>query len=96
MVKNLKPTPTSHSGINEKHLAIAAGTVFGLGFFSMTLLSSFTGYGYEIINILSTIYPFYKASLIGACVGFAWGFIDAFVIFYLIGWLYNYLEYNRI
>lgn len=95
-MKQKKNPITGPLSLNERHLAISAGTVFGLLMFSMTILSTFTGYGYELISVLSSIYPFYEANMAGAVVGFVWGFIDAFVVFYLLGWLYNYLEYNQI
>jgi hypothetical protein len=78
--------------LNAKKFGLAAGIVWGLNVFLTTLLSHFTGYGIEFLSIMLGLYPGYSISPLGSIIGMVYGFVDFFVIFYLVGRLYNWMQ----
>lgn len=77
--------------LNCKKLGMAAGILWACIMFLCTVLALYTGYSTEFLNMMATIYPGYTISLEGAFIGLIYGFMDAFVGFYLLAWLYNKL-----
>lgn len=77
--------------IHTKALAISTGIVFGVSVGIMTIISVYTGYGREMLVLLSSVYPGYDVSLIGAALGVLYGFIDMAIFMSAIGFLYNKL-----
>jgi hypothetical protein len=77
--------------LNSKKLGIAAGIIWALGMFICTVLALYTGYSAEFLKLMSTIYPGYTISWLGAFVGLIYGFIDSFTFFFLLGLIYNKL-----
>jgi len=77
--------------LDAKRFGLAAGILWGLAVFVLTLIAHFTGLWLQFMDTISYIYPGYKVSLIGSLVGTAWAFVDAFVGFYIFAWLYNKL-----
>lgn len=75
--------------INPMTLGIAGGILWGLGLSLMTLVNIMTGYGDFFLQMVQSIYPGYHASMMGIIVALVYGFIDVFVGFYLLAWLYN-------
>ena len=75
--------------LNAKNLGLAGGLLWGSYMFIFTLANLFTGYGSMWGALMIDVYPGYEVTLPGSIVGFIWGFLDAFVGFYILGWLYN-------
>lgn len=75
--------------LNAKGLGIAAGILWSILLFLMTVLSIYTGYAAGFLKILASIYPGYGISWPGAFLGIIFGFIDGFIGGYILAWLYN-------
>ncbi len=77
--------------LNPLAFGLAAGIFWGVMLGGWTLLGYWTGYGREILELITQIYPGYSVSLIGSCLGLVYGFLDGFVACVLFAWLYNRL-----
>lgn len=64
-----------------KCLALSIGTVWGIAVL-LTGWISMTGWGYQFVDVLSSLYTGYGASFVGGIVGGIW----AFFIGALLGW----------
>ncbi|HTW96608.1 MAG TPA: hypothetical protein VMD74_03045 [Candidatus Methylomirabilis sp.] len=64
--------------------AAVGGLFWALALFFGTLLAAATGYGSSFLNLVAGIYPGYAISFSGALAGSFFGFMDGFVICYLI------------
>lgn len=80
-----------NAGLNPLRLGLAAGIVWGVSMFLMTLIAIPTGYAYEWLGLMANIYPGYTISYMGSLVGLIYGFFDGFVGLFVLGWLYNNL-----
>lgn len=70
--------------------ALAGGILWAVIMFITTLLSVWTGgYASDFLWMMASIYPGYEVTLGGSIVGLIYGFIDAFVLVLVFGWLYN-------
>jgi hypothetical protein len=78
--------------LNARRLGLAGGIIWSISMFICTVLAIYTGYTKEFLNLMGSIYLGYSISWPGAFIGLVYGFIDAFVGFYLLAWLYNKLE----
>ena len=74
--------------LNAVKFGIAAGLVWGIYVFAISLIAE-TGYALGLVQALGQLYIGDSASLGGAFLGFIYGFLDAFIGFYLIGLFYN-------
>lgn len=72
-------------------LGIAGGILWGGSMFVCTLLAVYFGYSKQFLMLMADIYPGYTISLWGSIVGLIYGFLDAFVGLFLLGWIYNRL-----
>ena len=79
--------------LDSKRLGLAAGILWGLCLFINTVLSIYTGYATDFLNILKSVYPGYSISWFGSFVGFIYGFIDGTIVFFLLAWIYNKLKF---
>lgn len=79
--------------LHSVKLGVSGGIIWGVSMFVCTILAIYTGYSADFLNIMSSIYPGYSISWAGVFIGAIYGFIDAFVGFFLLGWLYNKLEF---
>jgi len=70
-------------------LGLAGGVVWGLAIFVTTLISMGTAYGDAFLTMLASIYPGFAISVPGAFLGFAYGFVDAFIGLVILAWLYK-------
>lgn len=75
--------------LNAKALGLAGGTLWAACLAVWTLIATWTGYGSEILQLLTTIYPGYAISYVGVLLGAVYGFIDAFIGCWLLALLYN-------
>lgn len=78
--------------LNAKNLGLAAGIIWGVSMFLMTIISLKTGYASGWLTVMAGVYPGYNVSLSGSIIGLIYGFIDGFVGLFIFGWLYNKLE----
>jgi len=78
--------------LNPTKLGLSAGIIWGVWLFIMTWIAMFTSYGMFWLSQWMDIYPAYNLSVGGAFLGLIFGFIDAFVSFFIFGWLYNLLK----
>lgn len=78
--------------LNPKNFGLAAGILWGLCIFVFTLIAVFSGLWMDTMKLVVSLYPGYTVSIVGAFVGLVYGFVDAFVCFYIFAWLYNKLE----
>ena len=77
--------------LDAKKLGTAGGILWAVCMFITTILSIYTGYASEFLNAMGSIYPGYVVSWGGSFLGLVYGFFDAFIGLYLLGWLYNKL-----
>ncbi|MFC1784004.1 hypothetical protein ACFL0J_00060 [Candidatus Neomarinimicrobiota bacterium] len=75
--------------INTKALALSMGILGGLAIFLLTIWFLIMGYSGNFLNKLSCVYLGYSVSLIGAVIGFAYGFFDGLIGGALLGYFYN-------
>ena len=78
--------------LNAKSLGLAAGVLWGLSVFIMGILGAAIGYGVGFVGALGTMYIGYDATIVGSIIWLILGFIDGFIWFYLLAWLYNIFE----
>ncbi len=78
--------------LNPTKLGLAAGILWGLSMFMMTVAAMQTGYAGEWLQLMDSIYPGYEISWTGSVLGLVYGFVDGFVGLFLFGWLYNKLN----
>ncbi len=78
--------------LNPMRLGLAGGIVWGVSLLILTLLSVWTGYSTEFLNLINSIYPGYQISVVGGMIGLGYGFLDGFVGLYIFAWLYNWLD----
>ena len=81
----------SEGTLDAKRFGLAAGIIWGSAMFIMTLIAYFTGLWWQFMEMITYLYPGYKVTLFGSVIGLIWGFVDAFVGFYIFAWLYNKL-----
>ncbi len=68
---------------------MALGVTWGLGMLLMGIVAWQTGWGLDFLNIMSSVYIGYAATLGGSIVGAIWGFFDALIAGIVIAFLYN-------
>lgn len=78
--------------MNAKNLGLSGGILCGLSLFIMTVLSLYTGYADQFLGLISNVYPGYHVSWPGAFLGLLYAFIDSFIFFFLLAWIYNRLN----
>lgn len=71
-------------------LGIAVGVLWAVYVFLGGIIAIF-GWGTELVEVISSLYIGYEASVLGAIIGGIWGFIDGYIAGVVIGWLYNRL-----
>lgn len=69
--------------------AIALGFTWGLGAFIMALVAMHTTWGVAFVQSMGTLYMGYKPTMMGAVMGFVWGFIDAGIFGLIMALVYN-------
>jgi len=70
-------------------LGFAAGIIWGLSLFLITLFSIFSGYGDKLLKGVESIYPGYSVTLGGSILGLLYGFVDGFICAFIFGLIYN-------
>lgn len=76
--------------LDAKAFGLAGGLLWGLVMVLMTVIGIVcSDYGKPFFDFMMAIYPGYQVSAIGAVIGLAYGFVDAFLGCFLMAWLYN-------
>ena len=79
----------SLSKLNELCLGLAIGIACAVYVLFIGVLAWLFGWGYSVVEVLSSLYIGYNASLLGAMVGAIWAFVYGFIAGVVIAWLYN-------
>ncbi len=74
---------------------LAGGIISALFVFVLALGSAFAGWGTGLLDSLSSMYIGYKAGFMGGVIGGIWAFVEGFVTFYLIAWVYDKLQKEK-
>ena len=77
--------------IDKKALGLSAGITWG-AVVSFLELTAHTEYGERLRLLLEDLYPGYSRDPGDLVWGTTLGFVDAFVLGYVFGWLYNRLS----
>ena len=80
---------TSKCKICPVSLGLSLGVFWGVSIFLMGLLAHFYMYGRPFVAAVGQLYIGYDPSIVGSLLGGFIGFVDAFVMGYIIAWLYN-------
>ncbi|HJN62760.1 MAG TPA: bacteriophage holin [Candidatus Paceibacterota bacterium] len=70
---------------------LALGLLWAGGVFVLGLLVSF-GHGEMFMELISSFYPGYEATLTGSVIGAVWAFVNAYIGGVIFAWLYNKLS----
>ena len=81
--------------LDAMKFGLAGGAISALFIMILALGSAFAGWGTGILESLSSMYIGYKAGLLGGLIGAAWAFVEGFVTFYMIAWVYDYLQKEK-
>lgn len=77
------------SKLSVCNLGMAVGITWALTMFLCALLTMFFGIASPFVDIFSSIYWGFDATIIGAILGLFWGFIDGFIGGALVAFFYN-------
>ena len=77
--------------LDAKALGLTLGIVWGMAMLLLGLIAMFSNRGTAWIELMSSLYIGYKATLLGSIIGGAWGFVDACIGGIIVAWLYNKL-----
>lgn len=75
--------------LDTKALGLACGILWGVSLLIMGVLAIWCPWAYSFVDLVGTFYIGYTASILGACIGGVWGFVDAGICGFLLAWLYN-------
>lgn len=78
--------------LKEKNLGVAAGIIWAASMFVCTVLAIYTSYASDFLWIMKSIYPGFTISWSGAFLGLIYGFVDAFIFFWLLAFVYNKID----
>lgn len=72
------------------NLGAAVGITWGLMMFVVSFLTMLFGIGSPFVDIFSSIYWGFDATVIGSLVGFFWGLVFGYIFGALVAFFYNY------
>jgi len=75
--------------LSVKGLALSIGILWAIGIFLVGIAATVSGWGDSLVNLISSLYVGYSASLAGSIIGAIWALIDGLICGALIAWLYN-------
>ena len=81
------PKPNLHK-FCPKCAGLGFGSVWGVCML-ITGWVAMTGWGYQFVDTMASVYTGYSASFVGAIVGGIWGFFYGALIGFAFGWVYN-------
>ncbi len=77
--------------MDKKAFALAAGTVWGVLLFAVTILEATRGGAGHTLVLLGTIYPGYAVTMAGSVVGLIYGFVSGAIIGGVFACIYDKL-----
>jgi len=77
--------------LDVKAFGLTLGIVWGAAMFLLGLMVMFFNWGAAWVELMSSLYVGYKATLPGGIIGAIWGFVDAGIAGVVVAWLYNKL-----
>ena len=77
--------------LDVKAFGLTLGIVWGAAMFLAGVASMLSNWGQAFVELFSSLYVGYKATVPGSIIGAAWGFIDAGIGGIVVAWLYNKL-----
>jgi len=79
--------------LNAKKIGFVSGLIWAFFLSLLTILAVlFPPYGDLFLKTIASVYPGFSISWMGVCIGFVYGFIDAFCGGVIFAWVYNLLE----
>jgi len=75
---------------------LAVGIVFAISTLFLGLMATWFNWGTELVNLIGSLYIGYDATFVGSIAGFAWAFIDGFIVGFLVLWVYEKLSDKEI
>ncbi len=69
-------------------LGVAVGALWSAYVIFIGITAIF-GWGNAILNVISSLYVGYSASVVGIIIGALWAFADGFIAGVVIAWIYN-------
>lgn len=75
--------------LNPAGFGLAIGIIWGLFLFGVGLVAYYQSYGRPFVDAMMTLYMGYEPSIKGSILGGVCGLIHAFIMGFLIAWLYN-------
>jgi len=76
--------------LNKKSFALTAAIIYAACFFIGTLWVLIIGKP-DGLEFVTSIYPGYSVSVLGAFIGLIYGFVEGLVFGFIFAWLYNKL-----
>ncbi len=70
-------------------LGVALGVLYAAWMLTVGILASRGTFGMDLVTHWATFYPGVAATMTGAFVAGAWGFLKGFLIGLVLGWIYN-------
>ena len=77
--------------LDPVRFGLAAGLFSGVALFVLTLFSLSTGYAANFLTLVASLFPGFEVSVSGSLLGLLYGFLNAFVCFFVVAWTYNLL-----
>ena len=74
------------------NLGLALGIVWGAYIFTLGLIATIWHYGVELVQLTSSMYLGYQATITGSILGGLWGFVDGFIFGFLVCLIYKSLN----
>jgi len=81
--------------IDALKFGLAGGIIAALFVVLLAIGSALGGWGTGLLESLSSMYIGYKAGFLGSAIAAVWSFVEGFVTFYLIAWVYDYLQREK-
>lgn len=81
--------------LDTMKFGLAGGIISALFVFVLALGSAFAGWGTGMVDSLASMYVGYKAGVVGGLIGALSAFVEGFITFYLLAWVYGYLQKEK-
>lgn len=81
--------------LDAQKFGLAGGIISALFAFVLALGSAYAQWGSGLVDSLATMYVGYKAGFMGGLIGAVWAFVEGFITFYLLAWVYDYLQREK-
>ncbi len=75
--------------LDPVRFGLALGCTCFIGVLFLGVVSSYFGYGSEMVKIIGTVYKGYDSTIAGSFMGAGWGIADGFIGGWLFAWFYN-------